>query len=349
MIVRDRMQTMVVKYGRCFGKGLIASLLSFVLAVSFSVYDVNAQENSDCLQCHEDAKMCGDFGELEKTRIDPVTAEIEIVSMVIDQEAFATSIHGKDGFYCIDCHGDLEESEGMHRPDLKRVDCATFCHDDPAESYRESNHVRLMREKGFNPPTCKQCHIGLAFHQSTWGKERPMFVPHADGLVHRKMTIETCAKCHQEHYASYKNNFHGQVAALGVTGIEIPTCADCHGSHNILNSSNPESKMGLQNRIEVCGKCHEGADEKFVMHIEHPRIKQLAFYKSLLGTLFNVRNFPGGIKEVGKNPQTYLLIAFVGYIGLLTMLFSKFGLHALLIWFREIMDERKGKGGGNHE
>ncbi len=325
------------------GKRFLISLLSLLVFSLFFHVSVGAQENSDCLQCHENAEMCGDFGETKKARIDPETGDLEIVSMIVDQEAFATSIHGKDDFYCIDCHGDLEESEGMHNLNLKRVDCATFCHDDPAASYRDSNHVKLMKEKGFSPPTCKGCHIGLAFHQSTWGKERPMFVPYADGPEHRKMTINTCGNCHKEHLASYKNNFHGQVAALGVTTKEIPTCADCHGSHDILNSSNPDSQMGIKNRIEVCGKCHIGADEKFVMHIEHPRIKEIGFYKSLVSNLLSFKNFPEGLKKVGKDPNSYLMIVFVGYIGLLTMLFSKFGLHSLLTWFREIMDERKGK------
>lgn len=330
-------------------KNLANSLLLFVSISFFLLVGVNAQENSDCLQCHESQEMCADFGAIEKARINPVTAEIEIVSMIIDQEAFGTSIHGKKDFYCIDCHSDLEGSEGMHKPDLKWVDCATFCHDDPAASYRDSNHVSLMKNKGLNPPSCKQCHIGLAFHQSTWGKEKPMFVPHADSPIHRKMTIETCGNCHKDHYGSYKNNFHGQVAALGFTGIEIPTCADCHGSHDILNSSNSDSMMGLKNRIEVCGRCHEGADEKFVMHIEHPKIKDVGFYKSLISTLLNFKNYPEGLKKIGKDPQTYLFIVFAGYVGLLTMLFSQFGLHSLLTWFRIIMDERKGKGNENHE
>ena len=93
----------------------------------------------------------------------------------------------------------------------------------------------------------------------------------------------------------------------------------------------------------MCGKCHIGADEKFVMHIEHPRIKEIGFYKSLVSNLLSFKNFPEGLKKIGKDPNSYLMIVFVGYIGLLTMLFSKFGLHAVLIWFREIMDERKGK------
>ncbi len=308
-----------------------------------------AQENSDCLQCHENAEMCADFGAVEKARIDAVTGDIDIVSMVVDQEAFATSIHGGEDFYCIDCHGDLEESEGMHKPDVRRVDCGGFCHSDQAETYFDSNHVSLMKAKGFTPPSCKNCHIGLAFHQSTWGKEKPMFVPHADSAAHRKLTIETCGNCHQEYFAEYKNNFHGQVAALGFTGLEIPTCADCHGSHDILNSSNPDSKMGEQNRIAVCGKCHEGSNLNFVRHIEHPKIKDVGFYKSLVSAILHFRSNPEAVKDIGKNPQSSLLIVFVAYIGLLVMIFSKFGMHSLLIWLRTILDERNGKEGDSHE
>lgn len=325
-------------------KRLAIYLLTLASISILFLNHVKAQENSDCLKCHENPEMLADFGVLEKGRIDQVTGDIEIVSMIIDQEAFATSIHGGKDFKCLDCHGDLEDSEGMHNSDLKPVDCATFCHDDPAAAYLDSNHVSLMKQKGFNLPSCKNCHIGLAFHQSTWGNEKPMFVPHADSAVHRKMTIETCANCHKEYYAEYKNNYHGQIAALGFTGVEIPTCADCHGSHNILNSSNPDSRMGEQNRIEVCGKCHEGANLNFVRHIEHPRFKDIGFYKSLIATMSHFISNPQGVKNIGKDPQTSLLIVFVGYIGLLVMIFSKFGLHSLLTWFRTILDERNGKG-----
>lgn len=320
----------------------------FVFVVVFS-QNLLAQENSDCLECHADAKMCADFGAVEKPRIDPTSGEIEVVSMVVDQEAFATSIHGGEDFYCIDCHGDLEESEGMHKTEVKPVDCAGFCHSDQSDTFFGSNHVSLMKEKGVNPPSCKNCHIGLAFHQKTWGKERPMFVPHADGPVHRKMTIETCANCHKKHYDSYKNGFHGQVAALGFTGEEIPTCADCHGSHDILNSSNPGSMMAEENRIAICGKCHIGANLNFVRHIEHPKIKDTDYYKSLVKTFLHFRSNPEGVKNIGKDPQTSLLIVFIAYIGLLAMIFSKFGIHSLLIWFRTILDELKGKDNESHE
>lgn len=329
-----------------YKKGMILVLSFLVIAFCQNLY---AQENSDCLQCHENAEMCKDFGTVEKAKIDPVTGDIQIVSMVVDQEAFATSIHGGEDFYCIDCHGDLEDSEGMHNPELKSVDCGGFCHGDPAEEFFNSNHVSLMKEKGYTPPSCKNCHIGLAFHQATWGKDRPMFVPHADGAAHRKSTIETCGNCHKKHLDSYKNGFHGQVAALGFTGTEIPTCADCHGSHNILNSSNPDSKMGEQNRIAVCGKCHDGATLNFVRHIEHPKIKDIGFYKSIISSMMHIFSNPQGVKDIGKNPQTSLLIVYVAYLGLLVMIFSKFGLHALLTWFRTVLDERKGKDNDSHE
>lgn len=323
-------------------------IISFlVAAIQFNV-DVWGG-NSDCLECHENPEKCKEYGDLEKTRIEPGTGEIYIVSMIIDEGAFATSAHGGRDFSCIDCHTDLEDSEGMHKPDLKFVDCITFCHDEPGASYLESNHVKLMKEKGYTPPSCKHCHIGLTFHQATWGKERPMFVPHADSVTHRKLTIETCSDCHQDYYKAYKNNFHGQVAALGYTDTKVPTCADCHGSHDILNSLNPESLMGLSHRVEVCGKCHEGADEKFVNHIEHPKIKDVGFYKTLISALKDIRKDPQKIKNIGKDPQTILFIVFVGYIGLLSAIFSTFGLHSLLTWFRTIMDERKGEDGEKHE
>ena len=110
---------------------------------SFSSNNLFAQENSDCMECHLDSAEVD-----SKVRVDHVTGEVEVVTMVVDEKEYHASAHGGEDFYCIDCHADLEDSEGEHYPNLQPVDCVTFCHDDPAATFLEGSHASLMQEKG---------------------------------------------------------------------------------------------------------------------------------------------------------------------------------------------------------
>lgn len=309
---------------------------------------LTAGDNGPCIECHTKPDK---LKTAEKAKINPITGEIKVVSMLIDEVTFKASAHGGEDFFCTDCHQDLDGADlsNGHKPNLKPVDCITFCHDDPADEYLQSNHVNLMKQNNKDVPTCKDCHAGLTYHYTSIGEKSPMDVPRGTDPLHRRLTIESCGSCHQEYFDSYKNNAHGQVAALGHTTTDIPVCFDCHGKHKILNSSDPESKVGKEKILETCGNCHANANASFVKHIEHPQIKNLNYYKKLLAALKNARSDPENLKNLIKNPQTILCIVFVMYVGILAFTFSSFGLHSLLSWFAVARDEHKRKGHTDEE
>jgi hypothetical protein len=310
---------------------IISCFISCLIFISsFSSSNLFAQENSDCMECHADPAEVD-----SKVRIDHVTGEVEVVTMVVDEEEYHASAHGGEDFYCIDCHADLEDTEGEHYPNLQPVDCVTFCHDDPAATFLEGSHASLMKEQGVQLPTCKYCHTG---------QKSKMNTPRADNLEHRGDTIEKCGGCHESYYRSYRNNLHGQVTAMGYVGLDIATCVDCHGQHTILNSSNPESTLGPENAKETCGKCHPGAGDSFVKHVAHPGYKDVEYYKSALVALKNIRKDPEEIKSIVKSPQTLLTVLFLAYVGLLVVTFIQFGTHMLFSWLGSILDDRKESG-----
>ena len=327
---------------------LPAFLVTFTSAVFLLPVILFAGDNGPCYECHTKQDK---LKVTEKAKVDPVTGEIKVASMLIDEAIYKASAHGGEDFFCIDCHQDLDGAdltEG-HKPNLKPVDCITFCHDDPAEDYLQSSHVKLMKENNKDVPTCKDCHSGLSYHYTSLGEKSPRDVPKGVDPLHRKLTIEACGSCHQDHLESYRNNAHGQVTSLGHTTTDVPVCFDCHGKHKILNSSNPESKVGKEKIIETCGNCHANANASFVKHVEHPQIKNVNYYKTLLAAIKNARNNPDNLKKVIKNPQTILCIVFVMYVGILAFTFSSFGLHSLLCWFAVVRDERKRKGHTDEE
>lgn len=317
---------------------LIISLFISTVLLSASGGFVLAQKNSDCIKCHQDPEKCG-----PKVKIDPVSGEIFITSMLLSDEdvnTFKASGHGGEDFFCIDCHADLEGVEGDHEPNLKPVDCITFCHDDPAADYLDGSHIKAMRDKDKDPLTCKDCHTGEKSRRDT---------PRAENPVGRHIMIEKCGSCHEPHLNSYRINLHGQLTALGCTGTDIASCPDCHGKHIILNSTDPDSSVGENNIVETCGKCHGGSSPRFAKHIEHPQFKNLEQYKSIFLAFKNINTEPQAIGKLARDPQTYLVLGFVVYMAILGMTFSTFGLHSLLIWFRTILDELMGKGSKKHE
>jgi len=206
-----------------------------------------------------------------------------------------------------------------------------------------------MRENNKDVLTCKDCHAGLSYHYTPLGEKSPRDVPKGTDPLHRKLTIDACGSCHQDYLNSYKNNAHGQVATLGHTTTDVPVCFDCHGKHKILNSSDPESKVGKERIMETCGSCHANANASFVRHVEHPQIKNIKYYKTLLAAIKNARSDPENLKKVIKNPQTILCIVFVMYVGILAFTFSSFGLHSLLSWFAVVRDEYRRKEHGDEE
>ncbi|MCF6159629.1 MAG: hypothetical protein E3K32_13905 [wastewater metagenome] len=330
-------------------KSFRLSAFMVIMIATLSPAMICAGDNDECLDCHTNPEK---LKVTEKTEIDPITGEIEVIPLVIDEAAFKKSAHGGEDFYCVDCHSELEDadlSEG-HKPNLKPVDCITFCHDDPAEEFLKSSHVKLMKEKNKDVPTCKDCHTGVRYEDSGIVVKSPMNVPRADDPSHRRFTIESCGSCHEDYFSSYRNNAHGQVTALGHTTTDVPVCFDCHGKHTILNSSDPESKVGKEKILETCGECHANAHESFVMHVEHPQIKNIGYYRNLLAAIKNARNDPENLKNMLKNPQTILCVVFVMYIGILAFTFSSFGLHSLLTWFATVRDEcgRKGHDEEHH-
>ncbi|HHT9119205.1 MAG TPA: cytochrome c3 family protein [Candidatus Hypogeohydataceae bacterium YC41] len=310
-------------------------LLFLPLFFSISIGQVPAQEVDDCQECHGNPTKVG-----KVTRIDRETGEVKVVSMLVDKDAFLHSAHGrsKEGFTCIDCHQDLDGVFGEHLPLLNPVDCVTFCHDDPGASYLEGSHHKHMvekeKEKKRCPPTCKECHIGKNSMRETPVKDDPF---------HRGQTNQMCSGCHEEYQLTYCTNLHGQLSSLGYCNTDVANCSDCHGGHEILKSEDPESQVGEKKIVETCSKCHKGADKKFVRHVAHPKFKRPELYKDVVKAVKD-RDF----KKIATNPQSYLMLIFLMYVGIIGFTFTAFGAHSLLMWFRIIKDEKKEEEGHGH-
>ncbi len=252
---------------------------------------VGAQENEDCLMCHEDPEAVGERGGHE-------------VSVFVDPGAFSASVHGEFG--CIDCHMDLDGVELPHDEALEAVDCG-MCHDDVAEEQASGPHGKWAADPLSPSAACMRCHgthdilspsaaaapTSSAGSKALCGKCHGTQVKEIDRGVHGGRhgagcvdchsghtvsvpvtdpeQIATCGVCHARQADDHAESLHGRAAAAG---DELsPTCITCHGTHTILSKTNQQSRTSTMNIPQLCGSCHrEGTDVTTQHDIPQDRI-----------------------------------------------------------------------------
>jgi len=187
---------------------------------------------------------------------------------------FATSIHGRarahpngDAPTCQNCHGPTHQvvaasalNSPVNKLNLPRT-CGQ-CHSNPAlaakymfavakpvEAYESSVHGRAIQAGKMNAAVCNNCH-GVHDILPADDPRSPIF---------KFRVASTCAKCHTQVFAQFKDSIHGRAVAAGVDSA--PTCTDCHGEHRILAPTDPNSPVYVANISRVtCSHCH--ADQR---------------------------------------------------------------------------------------
>jgi len=189
-----------IALGAC---GLAAVLLLSGQAV------VCSQTIDDCIECHMDRTLV-------KT-----DAAGKSHSLFVDKAAFAASVHGQNGYTCVDCH--TTATADSHPPDgLPTVDCGE-CHEEALKAYNDSHHGRLLSAGEQDAPRCYDCHTAHAVLAS----DTPRASTHADNLQ------TTCGAC------------HGQEARPPLSAL-IATRLKGHGKVN----------LACQYTTRRCGDCH---------------------------------------------------------------------------------------------
>ena len=214
-----------------------------------------AQENEDCLVCHEDSDLTGERRGRQ-------------ISVWFDQQAFARSVHAD--MQCIDCHMDLEGSDMGHDEDVEPVDCS-ICHDQQAAEHAISLHGRAIARGDQLAPRCITCH---GHHD---------ILPHTDPQSPTSTTNIPllCGRCHHEGspvslthdipqdriLENYSLSIHGE--GLFKKGLTVTAvCTSCHTSHKILEHTDPRSSINRKNVAKTCTRCHGRIEEVHVKVIE---------------------------------------------------------------------------------
>jgi Zn finger protein HypA/HybF involved in hydrogenase expression len=145
---------------------------AFVAAALLLGGSALAQENSECLDCHEDHDLKG-------------TRRGKPVSVYVDAAKIKSSIHASVD--CVDCHADLAGKELPHEDDLKPAACGS-CHEDIQTLHAKSLHGKAIARGDPLAPRCQDCH----------GSHAVVRVKDPRSPVTPLRVPFLCGKCHQE-------------------------------------------------------------------------------------------------------------------------------------------------------
>jgi hypothetical protein len=280
---------MWMRLGICVAAALVVST-----AAAADQASAKPPDNSDCLACHGDADAKRPDGR----------------AIAVDASRFERSIHGPLACVdchadagkelphpdrlakaaCGSCHDDVagKYHDSIHawakeKAGLVVAPACSDCHGTHDIQPHTAKTSRVFRDRV--PETCGSCHAGIrtqydaGIHAAALKQgnaKAPICVDchttHAiartDTDAWRLSVTGECGTCHEKVVDSFRRTFHGKVTELGFT--RVAACADCHGAHDILPASNRASMVSKARLTETCGRCHPGANERFVQYDPHP-------------------------------------------------------------------------------
>jgi hypothetical protein len=195
-------------------------------------------DDRDCLVCHE---LPDQYLELPSG---------ERLYLTVDPEEYYSSVHGSQGYACVQCHRDIREyphpplaANTLRDVTLQLNQSCSHCHEGMANETLDSVHARALAAGNDEAAVCSDCH-GAHNVQN----------PHEPLSRSAKM----CERCHSIIFNQYRVSVHGS-ALIGEGNPDVPSCIDCHGVHNIQGPSTEPFRLYSP---LICAECH--ADEELM-------------------------------------------------------------------------------------
>ena len=175
---------------------------------------------------------------------------------------------------CIDCHGSHEVAKAIDPNSLINSrnipDMCGKCHENVKFEYIESIHGIALQKGIKDAPSCTDCH-----------GEHDILSPSDPNSQVGVLNVSSkvCSPCHSsvrltqkyglsaDRFRTFADSYHGLANKAG--SVEVANCASCHGVHNIKPSTDSTSTIHKSNLVQTCGKCHPGANQRFVTGSVH--------------------------------------------------------------------------------
>ena len=263
----------------------------WILAALLFAGTAQAQDNSACLSCHSDigdklkehahaslsCQSCHLKHE-EYPHPDNVPKPACTTCHATIVKDYARGVHGQAVAKgnsaapdCSTCHGSAHELENTKTAKFRAgiPELCGACHSDIAEQYQGSVHGQAVQHGIMQAPVCTDCH----------GEHSILAPKNLESSVNARHIRDTCGQCHGDvrltrrfglpgdRIISFDASYHGLAASAGVE--TVANCASCHGIHNIRASSDPLSTINPKNLAATCGKCHQGAGQRFALGRVH--------------------------------------------------------------------------------
>ena len=217
--------------------GLIGTLLiGLFFALPVQAASLAQETENYCLGCHGNPAI-----------EDLTLPNGDQVSLFIDPQVLADSVHSPAGIECEACHTNITthphpEISYQSARELSRsyyLACEK-CHANNYTLTLDSMHAQVAEAGNLNAPICTDCHGA-----------HDVQVPDEP----RTHISQTCGHCHEEIFIQYQQSVHG--AALVEGNQDVPVCTDCHGVHNIQDPRTEQFRIA---EPELCATCHANTD-----------------------------------------------------------------------------------------
>ncbi len=233
----------------------LALIFTALLCLSLLSPPLPAQENDECLMCHDDSDLTGFHGEVE-------------FPVYVDPKLFGDSAHAD--MDCVDCHIDLIGIDMEHDEDVEPVDCS-MCHDQQAEQHALSLHGQAAARGDELAPSCSDCHTShhILSHLDPQSPTNNINIPFLCGKCHSEgAPVARNRDIPQDHIlANYSMSIHGEgIFKKGLTVTAV--CTSCHTSHMILPHTDRRSSIFPDNVSDTCTQCHARIEEVHRKFIE---------------------------------------------------------------------------------
>lgn len=186
-----------------------------------------------CLSCHDSP---GTRTTLESG---------EYLYIAVDSVTHVTSVHGRQGYACVQCHTDIDGYPHREIPATTRREYTLAmyglcerCHASNYEATMDSTHQMALENGNQEAAVCTDCH-GIHNIQ--------------ESEVPRRNKAKMCERCHSAIFTAYESSVHG-ADLIGDGNPDVPTCTDCHGVHDLQGPSTADDFHLFS--PQICANCH---------------------------------------------------------------------------------------------
>ncbi len=182
--------------------GLLILLVTLTLSEATTVAAApqlqgDQPSNETCLTCHQQEGMSTQIGG-------------QPLPLTIDSDKFGASVHGTEEVACVDCHTNITgfphpqvDASSTRDFSLKMYPTCEQCHSEQYQKVLDSVHQKALAAGNTNAAVCTDCHNP---HTQTRLTDKNT----GELLLGARLVIpQTCAKCHNGIYETYKKSVHG--------------------------------------------------------------------------------------------------------------------------------------------